>query len=66
MQHQALATTQAGSHIVLCHHTNTERGFLRAVLKDQLETELRAEGQGEGGEWEVVVSDKDKDPLLIV
>ncbi|KAH8080065.1 GTP cyclohydrolase 1 type 2/Nif3 [Filobasidium floriforme] len=62
--HQALATTQAGSHVVLCHHTNTERGYLSAVLKDKLREELNAQ-EGQDG-WEVVVSGKDKDPLLIV
>jgi putative NIF3 family GTP cyclohydrolase 1 type 2 len=49
---------------VLCHHTNTERGFLGAVLKAKLESELTAQ-EGEDG-WEVVVSEKDKDPLQIV
>lgn len=63
-QHQALATTQAGSHVVLCHHTNTERGYLSAVLKDKLREELNAQEGQEG--WEVVVSEKDRDPLLIV
>jgi len=63
-QHQALATTQAGNHVVLCHHTNTERGFLKAVLKDKLESELNAQAEERG--WEVVVSEKDKDPLQIV
>lgn len=55
--------TQAGSHIVLCQHTNTERGFLRDVLKQRMQSEMT---QADGQEWDVVVSEFDKDPLQIV
>jgi putative NIF3 family GTP cyclohydrolase 1 type 2 len=63
-QHQALAMTQAGSHIILCNHTNTERGYLTAVLKEKLEKELNMEQ--DSGKWEVIVSRVDKDPLRVV
>jgi putative NIF3 family GTP cyclohydrolase 1 type 2 len=48
----------------LCNHTNTERGFLSQVLQSWLKKELDAENRGE--EWEVLVSQKDADPLRVV
>lgn len=40
-------------------HSNTERGYLSAVLKDKLQSMLQQDG------IQVVVSQVDKDPLVI-
>ena len=61
--HEVLAVVARGGSVILCNHTNTERGYLGDVLKGWLEGELREEG---GGEWEVIVSKEDKDPLRVV
>jgi len=48
-------------------HSNTERGYL-SVLASKLRSELGSQASGEEGlaDVEVVVSEKDKDPLQIV
>ncbi|MFH0945440.1 MAG: Nif3-like dinuclear metal center hexameric protein, partial [Planctomycetota bacterium] len=55
--HQVLAEVAASSSVVLCDHTNTERGYL-PVLARRLE-------QGLSGEVNVAVSLVDADPLVI-
>lgn len=60
--HEVLAAVASGSSVILCNHTNTERGYLRDVLKGWLGEELGKEDEG----WEVVVSNEDKDPLRVV
>ena len=55
--HGVLAATQSGSHVILCEHTNTERGYLpqfRKVLQKAL-----------GNGVEIMVSDLDADPIQI-
>ena len=44
-------------------HSNTERGFLRDVMKGKLTEVLKDAG---AGEFEVVVSERDRDPFEIV
>lgn len=44
-------------------HSNTERPYLSKVLKADLEKELERE---EGGGWEVLVSEQDKEPFITV
>lgn len=61
--HEVLATVAKGSSVILCNHTNTERGYLSDVLQDWLKEEMDKE---EEGEWEVLVSKEDKDPLRTV
>lgn len=61
-QHEVLATIGKGQAVLLANHTNTERGFLRAVLREWLEKELAKEEAG----WKVAVSEKDHDPLRAV
>lgn len=61
-QHEVLATIGKGQAVLLANHTNTERGFLRAVLREWLEKELEKEEAG----WKVAVSEKDHDPLRAV
>lgn len=38
--HEALAVTELGSVAIALAHSNSERGFLRAVLQNQLRTEI--------------------------
>ena len=56
-----VAASHAGVNVVLCEHSNTERGWL-AELKEKLEAGL------EGGEetFDIQISEKDRDPLYIV
>jgi putative NIF3 family GTP cyclohydrolase 1 type 2 len=55
--------TAVDRSVILCNHSNTERPFLANVLKDKLASEM---SQEDAGEWEVVVSEADKDPLEVV
>ena len=57
--HDVLAATAQGTAVVLCDHSNTERGYLQTVYKKLVEEAL-------GGQVEVVVSLTDRDPLEIV
>jgi hypothetical protein len=45
------------------NHSNTERGFLRAVLQPRLQQLLDEEAKDR---WEVSVSEADRDPLEFV
>lgn len=53
--HNVLAATLNGSHVILCEHTNTERGYL-PVLGRILSKAL-------GSDVEIVVSEEDSDPI---
>ncbi|RPA79161.1 NGG1p interacting factor 3 [Ascobolus immersus RN42] len=59
--HEALHLIEKGKVVIAGGHSNTERGFLKASLKEQLEREI-----GKETEVEVVVSEVDKDPYVIV
>lgn len=61
--HEVLAKVASGQSVILANHTNTERGYLSAVLQPWLEKELNTDD--ESG-WEVLVSKKDADPLRTV
>jgi dinuclear metal center YbgI/SA1388 family protein len=53
--HNILALTQSGSHVILCEHTNTERGYLprfSKILKKAL-----------GNGVDIAVSEIDSDPI---
>ncbi|CAH1232972.1 NIF3L1 [Branchiostoma lanceolatum] len=56
--HDILDAVAMGTSVILCEHSNTERGFLR-VLQGQLTAML-------DGKVEVMVSDVDKDPVEVV
>ena len=64
--HEALAVTERGASVVTLFHSNTERGFLRSVLKGKLEKVLKEEWEKirkeEAAEdmegWEDAVNDK--------
>ncbi|KAJ3021436.1 hypothetical protein HKX48_008530 [Thoreauomyces humboldtii] len=60
--HEVLAVLARGTSVVLCEHSNTERGYLAAVLRKQLEG-LLAESNPHAL---VICSRVDKDPLVIV
>ncbi|TFK69073.1 NGG1p interacting factor 3 [Pluteus cervinus] len=57
--HEVLAAVASGKHVILCGHTNTERGYL-PVLAKKLRDELKDLGM------EVNVSKTDAHPLRIV
>lgn len=56
--HDVLAANAAGQAVILCEHTNTERGYLAKVLAPRLSALL-----GEG--VNILVAEKDHDPLLV-
>ena len=56
--HEVLDAACKGTHVVLCDNSNTERGFLKVVqrrLVDKLATRMQ-----------VIVSEVDRDPLVVV
>jgi putative NIF3 family GTP cyclohydrolase 1 type 2 len=57
--HDVLDAVHKGTHVILCDHSNTERGYLK-IFVDKLATELC------GGNVEVVLSQADRDPLQII
>lgn len=56
--HEVLDAVHRGSNVILCRHSNTERGYL-SHLKNKLTVIL-------GSSVEVFVSETDKDPLEVV
>lgn len=59
LHHDILDATQKGIHVILCNHSDSERGFLR-VFQDILQQKIL------GGSVEVIISEVDKDPLVTV
>ena len=56
--HEVLDAVHAGTSVILCEHSNTERGYLKMFAKKltgMLDNHV-----------EVVVSEKDTDPLKIM
>ena len=79
--HEALAAIEKGQVVINLFHSNSERGFLAEVLREQLEDTVagewqavREEGKGEkelqealaDDAFEVAVSEVDRDPYGIV
>ena len=56
--HEVLDATHSGASVLLCEHSNTERGFL-TVLQQKLNVLL-------DNLVDIRVSERDKDPLEIV
>lgn len=56
--HDVLAANAAGQAVILCEHTNTERGYLAKVLRPRLQEML-------GAEVVIEVSEVDRDPLVV-
>ncbi|KAF8202706.1 NGG1 interacting factor 3-like protein [Mycena galopus ATCC 62051] len=63
--HVVLAALASGSHVILCGHTNTERGYL-PTLVTKLQDELKAVPEQGLGAVEVVISQADAHPLQLV
>jgi len=67
--HETLKATEQGKVVVALFHSNSERGFLRAVLRGQLEGALKEEwwdGEGHYEDVSVNVSESDRDPYGIL
>ncbi|KAF4977364.1 hypothetical protein FZEAL_6103 [Fusarium zealandicum] len=60
--HSALRAIQQGRTLVQVFHSNSERGYLREVLKPKLEEALRESVP----EADIVTSEYDKDPFTIL
>ena len=61
IQHEILASTASRRSVILCGHTNSKRGYLPFLAE-----KLRAEMAKEALEVEVVVSEEDRDPAVLV
>jgi len=68
--HEALAATELGKSVVTLFHSNTERGFLHSVLREQLSRTLKGEwkrvreeesarGKDLSPEWEDALKDEE-------
>jgi len=57
--HVALRLGMLGKAVVMVLHSNSERGYLKGVMKPRLEELLKEEGA------EVIVSEEDRDPFEI-
>jgi dinuclear metal center YbgI/SA1388 family protein len=79
--HEALAAIEKGQVVITLFHSNSERGFLAEVLRDQLEEtvheeweKVREEGKDnqelkealEDDDFEIAVSEVDRDPYGFV
>jgi putative NIF3 family GTP cyclohydrolase 1 type 2 len=56
--HQVLEATSCGSAVILCEHSNSERGFIQTKYKQLLEQALQG--------VEVSIATTDRDPLEVV
>ncbi|KAJ1844040.1 hypothetical protein LPJ70_003130 [Coemansia sp. RSA 2708] len=62
--HSMLAAVAQGTSCIVAEHSNTERGYLRAVLAQRLQQELDADKVDEA--TAVAISERDHDPITIV
>ncbi|KAJ3076853.1 NGG1 interacting factor [Podochytrium sp. JEL0797] len=62
--HECLEALAKGTAVVLCEHSNTERGYLSNVLQPKLSALMNSDGSGVS--VDVVCSRLDADPLSIV
>ncbi|KAF6809428.1 NIF3-like protein [Colletotrichum sojae] len=60
--HNALKAVQEGKTVITVFHSNSERGYLKEVMKPLLEGELK----GKEAEAQVLVSEADRDPFEII
>ena len=63
--HEVLAAVAQGTGVILCGHSNTERPYL-PILQKQLQDALNDDPELQNEVYEVVVSESDADPLVIV
>lgn len=59
--HEVLSAVANGTSVILCGHSNTERGYL-TQLKPRLLQELASDN---AEALDVVISEKDRDPLVV-
>ena len=57
--HQVLDAVSRGSAVILCEHSNTERGYLQGTYRELVEQAVQ-------GAVTVTVAKTDKDPLEVV
>lgn len=57
--HEALAACEAGVNVILCEHSNTERGYIRSTMRNELQELF-------GSDVQVLVSEIDRDPIEVV
>jgi putative NIF3 family GTP cyclohydrolase 1 type 2 len=67
-QHEVLAVVARGQSVILTNHSNSERPYLSKVLQKWLQEELNNDSQDQEASenWEVLVSQEDRDPLRTV
>ncbi|KAJ7484926.1 NGG1p interacting factor 3 [Mycena galericulata] len=68
VHHEVLAAVAAGTHVILCGHTNTERGYLPKLatkLRAHLEQQAAAPNSALGA-FEIIISESDANPLQFV
>ncbi|XP_071446522.1 NIF3-like protein 1 isoform X1 [Hetaerina americana] len=58
--HEVLEAVHRGCHVILCEHSNTERGFLRHLVENKVLSNLF------DGAVDVIMSSQDKEPLQVV
>jgi dinuclear metal center YbgI/SA1388 family protein len=56
--HEALAACEAGVNVILCEHSNTERGYIRSTMRNELQELF-------GDQIQVLMSQVDKDPIEV-
>lgn len=56
--HEVLAATESGTSVILCEHSNSERGYISSTMLPELRALF-------GDEIEILVSAADRDPLTI-
>lgn len=57
--HEVLKLKEEGKYVILVNHSNSERGFIQTVMRDELTRLLN-------DSTEIVVSETDTDPLVII
>lgn len=64
--HEALAAIEQGKCVITTFHSNSERGFLRDRMAQQLQTAYAKENRTNDTKFEVDVSKADRDPFEII
>ena len=62
--HDVIAATSQGIAVILCEHSNTERGFLRFMAESILPGEIFTDAASH--DMKFIVSETDSDPLSVV
>ncbi|EPY51266.1 NGG1 interacting factor 3 family protein [Schizosaccharomyces cryophilus OY26] len=60
--HQVLALIAKGISVILCGHSNTERGYLKDVMAEKLAKAFRESD----ADAEILISVEDRDPLTVM